>query len=72
MSVFSSPRQADSPEEMHSWIRAVSGAIVAQRGPARSAASVGFITTYSSAVEGAGGCMQAAGHNYFVVYDCHV
>ncbi|XP_040217877.1 pleckstrin homology domain-containing family A member 1 isoform X1 [Rana temporaria] len=31
--------QADSPEEMHSWIRAVSGAIVAQRGPARSAAS---------------------------------
>ncbi|KAG8551506.1 hypothetical protein GDO81_004140 [Engystomops pustulosus] len=33
--------QADSPEEMHSWIRAISGAIVAQRGPARSAASVG-------------------------------
>uniref|UniRef100_A0A8C5R3K8 HtrA serine peptidase 1 n=1 Tax=Leptobrachium leishanense TaxID=445787 RepID=A0A8C5R3K8_9ANUR len=32
--------QADSPEEMHSWIRAVSGAIVAQRGPARSAASI--------------------------------
>lgn len=32
--------QADSPEEMHSWIRAVSGAIVAQRGPARSAASM--------------------------------
>ncbi|XP_066456975.1 pleckstrin homology domain-containing family A member 1 isoform X1 [Eleutherodactylus coqui] len=31
--------QADSPEEMHSWIRAISGAIVAQRGPARSAAS---------------------------------
>ncbi|XP_056385696.1 pleckstrin homology domain-containing family A member 1 isoform X2 [Hyla sarda] len=30
---------ADSPEEMHSWIRAISGAIVAQRGPARSAAS---------------------------------
>ncbi|XP_071987282.1 pleckstrin homology domain-containing family A member 1 isoform X2 [Engystomops pustulosus] len=32
--------QADSPEEMHSWIRAISGAIVAQRGPARSAASM--------------------------------
>lgn len=32
--------QADSPEEMHSWIRAVSGAIVAQRGPGRSATSV--------------------------------
>ncbi|XP_063291394.1 pleckstrin homology domain-containing family A member 1 isoform X2 [Pelobates fuscus] len=32
--------QADSPEEMHSWIRAISGAIVAQRGPARSAASI--------------------------------
>ncbi|KAM4636410.1 pleckstrin homology domain-containing family A member 1 isoform 1-T1 [Discoglossus pictus] len=31
--------QADSPEEMHSWIRAISGAIVAQRGPARSGAS---------------------------------
>ncbi|XP_040847918.1 pleckstrin homology domain-containing family A member 1 isoform X1 [Ochotona curzoniae] len=29
--------QADSPEEMHSWIKAVSGAIVAQRGPGRSA-----------------------------------
>ncbi|XP_016062620.1 PREDICTED: pleckstrin homology domain-containing family A member 1 isoform X3 [Miniopterus natalensis] len=27
--------QADSPEEMHSWIKAVSGAIVAQRGPGR-------------------------------------
>ncbi|KAM4636411.1 pleckstrin homology domain-containing family A member 1 isoform 2-T2 [Discoglossus pictus] len=32
--------QADSPEEMHSWIRAISGAIVAQRGPARSGASM--------------------------------
>ncbi|XP_029788586.1 pleckstrin homology domain-containing family A member 1 isoform X1 [Suricata suricatta] len=31
--------QADSPEEMHSWIKAVSGAIVAQRGPGRSAPS---------------------------------
>ncbi|XP_064172926.1 pleckstrin homology domain-containing family A member 1-like isoform X1 [Anguilla rostrata] len=31
--------QADSPEEMHSWIKAVSGAIVAQRGPGRAAAS---------------------------------
>ncbi|XP_073541456.1 pleckstrin homology domain-containing family A member 1 isoform X1 [Phyllobates terribilis] len=37
--------QADSPEEMHSWIRAISGAIVAQRGPARSAASVFLIPT---------------------------
>uniref|UniRef100_A0A3B4XS07 Pleckstrin homology domain containing, family A (phosphoinositide binding specific) member 1a n=1 Tax=Seriola lalandi dorsalis TaxID=1841481 RepID=A0A3B4XS07_SERLL len=33
--------QADSPEEMHSWIKAVSGAIVAQRGPGRSAATPG-------------------------------
>ncbi|KAM6186120.1 pleckstrin homology domain-containing family A member 1 isoform 9-T9 [Rhynchocyon petersi] len=32
--------QADSPEEMHSWIKAVSGAIVAQRGPGRSAPSM--------------------------------
>uniref|UniRef100_A0AAR2KMN8 PH domain-containing protein n=1 Tax=Pygocentrus nattereri TaxID=42514 RepID=A0AAR2KMN8_PYGNA len=32
--------QTDSPEEMHSWIKAISGAIVAQRGPGRSAASV--------------------------------
>ncbi|EDL17687.1 pleckstrin homology domain-containing family A member 1 isoform 1 [Mus musculus] len=31
--------QADSPEEMHSWIKAVSGAIVAQRGPGRSSSS---------------------------------
>ncbi|KAM5140759.1 pleckstrin homology domain-containing family A member 1 [Mantella aurantiaca] len=38
--------QADSPEEMHSWIRAISGAIVAQRGPARSAASEAT-TSYS-------------------------
>ncbi|CAN9508856.1 unnamed protein product [Ophioblennius macclurei] len=29
--------QTDSPEEMHSWIKAISGAIVAQRGPGRSA-----------------------------------
>lgn len=36
--------QADSPEEMHSWIKAVSGAIVAQRGPGRSSSSsVGFL-----------------------------
>uniref|UniRef100_A0A3Q1HXM0 PH domain-containing protein n=1 Tax=Anabas testudineus TaxID=64144 RepID=A0A3Q1HXM0_ANATE len=35
--------QADSPEEMHSWIKAVSGAIVAQRGPGRSAATVCII-----------------------------
>uniref|UniRef100_A0A8C8A0Q1 Pleckstrin homology domain containing, family A (phosphoinositide binding specific) member 1a n=1 Tax=Oryzias sinensis TaxID=183150 RepID=A0A8C8A0Q1_9TELE len=32
--------QADSPEDMHSWIKAVSAAIVAQRGPGRSAATV--------------------------------
>ncbi|XP_036429064.1 pleckstrin homology domain-containing family A member 1 isoform X1 [Colossoma macropomum] len=32
--------QTDSPEEMHSWIKAISGAIVAQRGPGRSAASM--------------------------------
>ncbi|XP_031434844.1 pleckstrin homology domain-containing family A member 1a isoform X2 [Clupea harengus] len=32
--------QADSPEEMHSWIKAISGAIVAQRGPGRTAASM--------------------------------
>ncbi|KAM4702578.1 pleckstrin homology domain-containing family A member 1 isoform 2-T2 [Rhinophrynus dorsalis] len=32
--------QADSPEEMQSWIRAISGAIVALRGPARSVASI--------------------------------
>ncbi|XP_036379593.1 pleckstrin homology domain-containing family A member 1 isoform X1 [Megalops cyprinoides] len=31
--------QSDSPEDMHSWIKAISGAIVAQRGPGRSAAS---------------------------------
>ncbi|XP_031694495.1 pleckstrin homology domain-containing family A member 1-like isoform X2 [Anarrhichthys ocellatus] len=31
--------QADSQEEMHSWIKAISGAIVAQRGPGRSAAT---------------------------------
>uniref|UniRef100_A0A452RUR5 Pleckstrin homology domain containing A1 n=1 Tax=Ursus americanus TaxID=9643 RepID=A0A452RUR5_URSAM len=31
------------PEEMHSWIKAVSGAIVAQRGPGRSASSVCFL-----------------------------
>uniref|UniRef100_A0A672RX97 Pleckstrin homology domain containing A1 n=1 Tax=Sinocyclocheilus grahami TaxID=75366 RepID=A0A672RX97_SINGR len=32
--------QSDSPDEMHGWIKAVSGAIVAQRGPGRSAASM--------------------------------
>ncbi|XP_051523772.1 pleckstrin homology domain-containing family A member 1 isoform X1 [Myxocyprinus asiaticus] len=31
--------QSDSPEEMHGWIKAISGAIVAQRGPGRTAAS---------------------------------
>ncbi|XP_056658955.1 pleckstrin homology domain-containing family A member 1 isoform X4 [Monodelphis domestica] len=34
--------QADSPEEMHNWIKAISGAIVAQRGPGRSATSGTF------------------------------
>ncbi|KAM9425565.1 pleckstrin homology domain-containing family A member 1 isoform 1-T1 [Pholidichthys leucotaenia] len=29
--------QANSPEDMHSWIKAISGAIVAQRGPGRAA-----------------------------------
>lgn len=38
--VFLLPPQTDSPEEMHNWIKAISGAIVAQRGPGRSAASV--------------------------------
>nr|XP_057937964.1 pleckstrin homology domain-containing family A member 1-like [Doryrhamphus excisus] len=28
--------QTDTPEDMHSWIKAISGAIVAQRGPGRS------------------------------------
>ncbi|XP_076844029.1 pleckstrin homology domain-containing family A member 1 isoform X2 [Brachyhypopomus gauderio] len=28
--------QTDSPDDMHSWIKAISGAIVAQRGPGRS------------------------------------
>uniref|UniRef100_A0A3Q2ZD58 Pleckstrin homology domain containing, family A (phosphoinositide binding specific) member 1b n=1 Tax=Kryptolebias marmoratus TaxID=37003 RepID=A0A3Q2ZD58_KRYMA len=32
--------QADSPEDMHSWIKAISGAIVAQRGLGRSANTV--------------------------------
>ncbi|XP_067344326.1 pleckstrin homology domain-containing family A member 1 isoform X3 [Channa argus] len=32
--------QADSPEDMHSWIKAISGAIVAQRGPGRSANTI--------------------------------
>lgn len=32
--------QANSPEDMHSWIKAISGAIVAQRGPGRSAYTV--------------------------------
>ncbi|XP_029106601.1 pleckstrin homology domain-containing family A member 1-like isoform X4 [Scleropages formosus] len=32
--------QAESPEDMHSWIKAMSGAIVAQRGPGRCAATM--------------------------------
>uniref|UniRef100_A0A8C5NDJ9 Pleckstrin homology domain-containing family A member 1-like n=1 Tax=Gouania willdenowi TaxID=441366 RepID=A0A8C5NDJ9_GOUWI len=47
--------QADSPEEMHSWIKAISGAIVAQRGPGRSAASVCIsLEVYQTQCE----CMQ--------------
>nr|XP_033798031.1 pleckstrin homology domain-containing family A member 1 isoform X2 [Geotrypetes seraphini] len=38
--------QADSPEDMHCWIKAISGAIVAQRGPGRSAASEHFGSPY--------------------------
>lgn len=54
------PPQADSPEEMHSWIKAVSGAIVAQRGPGRSAATV-CITHGSPGKEvwGGGMCLYA-------------
>nr|XP_046233335.1 pleckstrin homology domain-containing family A member 1 isoform X1 [Scatophagus argus]XP_046233336.1 pleckstrin homology domain-containing family A member 1 isoform X1 [Scatophagus argus] len=44
--------QADSPEDMHSWIKAISGAIVAQRGSGRSAntehSDLSPITTSSS------------------------
>uniref|UniRef100_A0AAY4DPG5 PH domain-containing protein n=1 Tax=Denticeps clupeoides TaxID=299321 RepID=A0AAY4DPG5_9TELE len=32
--------QSDSPEDMHGWIKAISGAIVAQRGPGRSGSTV--------------------------------
>lgn len=35
---------------MHSWIKAISGAIVAQRGPGRSANTVGVIFTKVSHV----------------------
>lgn len=38
--LYFSLSQSDSPDEMHGWIKAISGAIVAQRGPGRSAASV--------------------------------
>ncbi|CAL8310611.1 unnamed protein product [Boreogadus saida] len=37
--------QSDSPEDMHSWIKAISGAIVAQRGPGRSAATGAALTS---------------------------
>ncbi|XP_032080946.1 pleckstrin homology domain-containing family A member 1 isoform X1 [Thamnophis elegans] len=47
--------QADSPEDMHSWIKAISGAIVAQRGPGRSAAS-----EHSSCSESSGPSKTAA------------
>uniref|UniRef100_A0A8C5BI55 Pleckstrin homology domain containing, family A (phosphoinositide binding specific) member 1b n=1 Tax=Gadus morhua TaxID=8049 RepID=A0A8C5BI55_GADMO len=40
--------QSDSPEDMHSWIKAISGAIVAQRGPGRSAATQSFNCTIGS------------------------
>lgn len=40
--------QADSPEEMHGWIKAISGAIVAQRGQGRSAASMRQARRHSS------------------------
>ncbi|XP_007565272.1 pleckstrin homology domain-containing family A member 1-like isoform X2 [Poecilia latipinna] len=40
--------QADSPEDMHSWIKAVSGAIVAQRGPGRSANTIRQVRRLSS------------------------
>ncbi|XP_028815665.1 pleckstrin homology domain-containing family A member 1 isoform X3 [Denticeps clupeoides] len=32
--------QSDSPEDMHGWIKAISGAIVAQRGPGRSGSTM--------------------------------
>uniref|UniRef100_A0AAY4AVZ6 PH domain-containing protein n=1 Tax=Denticeps clupeoides TaxID=299321 RepID=A0AAY4AVZ6_9TELE len=48
--------QADSPEEMHSWIKAISGAIVAQRGPGRTTASVlhdqGAVTAHTLLMRG--------------------
>ncbi|XP_018616832.2 pleckstrin homology domain-containing family A member 1-like isoform X7 [Scleropages formosus] len=40
--------QSDSPEDMHSWIKAISGAIVAQRGPGRSAAAMRQIRRLSN------------------------
>uniref|UniRef100_A0A674N2H4 Pleckstrin homology domain containing A1 n=1 Tax=Takifugu rubripes TaxID=31033 RepID=A0A674N2H4_TAKRU len=40
--------QADSPEDMHSWIKAISGAIVAQRGPGRSANTIRQVRRLSS------------------------
>ncbi|XP_053927110.1 pleckstrin homology domain-containing family A member 1 isoform X4 [Cuculus canorus] len=46
--------QADSPEDMHSWIKAISGAIVAQRGPGRSAASVTLILALPCVPDAAG------------------
>ncbi|XP_037398036.1 pleckstrin homology domain-containing family A member 1a isoform X2 [Pygocentrus nattereri] len=52
--------QADSPEEMHSWIKAVSGAIVAQRGPGRSAASMRQARRHSNP------CIQSEGNQWLV------
>lgn len=43
--------QADSPEDMHGWIKAISGAIVAQRGPGRSASTVGVTFTLFSSIK---------------------
>ncbi|XP_068161953.1 pleckstrin homology domain-containing family A member 1 isoform X3 [Antennarius striatus] len=47
--------QTDSPEDMHSWIKAISGAIVAQRGPGRSANTIRQARRLSSP------CIQRSG-----------
>ncbi|XP_077481874.1 pleckstrin homology domain-containing family A member 1-like [Stigmatopora argus] len=40
--------QTDSPDDMHSWIQSISGAIVAQRGPGSSTSSDGGLPNASS------------------------
>ncbi|XP_069468085.1 pleckstrin homology domain-containing family A member 1 isoform X5 [Ambystoma mexicanum] len=57
--------QANSPEDMHGWIKAVSGAIVAQRGPGRSAASEHPVSTTecSSAVRSTTSLSTGATHD---------